>query len=92
MMRVTLLVCIRIQRVRRAKELDHPYLSVRDPIQQELKIAECVSAYNAGDMDEIARIHEHGEERRKWKTNHRNFRKYRARVSKALSSKSDNPS
>ena len=38
---------------------------VRSPTQQELKIAECVFAYNSGDIDKIARINECEEERRR---------------------------
>ena len=62
------------------------------PARQELKIAERVAAYNAGNMDKVARIDKREEERRKWKTYHSNVRKYRAAVSKASFSKSDNPS
>ena len=63
--------------------------SVCAPIQQELKIAEPVSAYNVGDMDKVAHIDEHEDERRKWMVNHRNFRKYCAGSSQAASSEDE---
>ena len=69
-----------------------PLASVRAQTQPELKIAERVAAYNAGDMSKIARIEKCEEERRKWKAYHHKVRKYRARVSKASSSKGNNPS
>ena len=50
--------------------------------QQELKIAERVTAYNSGEMDKFSRLDEREEERRKWKSYHRDARKYRAGVSK----------
>ena len=49
-----------------AMELDDPLASVRVPAQQELKITEGVAAYNAGDMDKVARFEMREEERRKW--------------------------
>ena len=40
-----------------------PY--ARAPTQQDLKVAECVAAYSAGDVDKDARIDELDEQRRK---------------------------
>ena len=65
---------------------------MRAPNQQELKIAERVSSYNAGDMVTVTRIDEREEERRKWKAYHRSICKYRAGISKALSSKGNKSS
>ena len=59
-------------------------------IQQELKIGARIFAYNAGDMNKVARIDEREEERRKRKAYHRSVRKYRESISKASSSKGDN--
>ena len=53
----------------------------RPPTQQNLKIAEHVAAYNACDMHKVARIDEHDEERRVWKTYILSTRKYRTGVS-----------
>ena len=64
---------------------------VRAPTQQELKISESVTAYNADDMDEVAGIDEHEEKRRKWKAYHSGVRKHHPGISKASSSK-DNSS
>ena len=75
-----------------AVEFNYPLARVRAPAQQELKIAQCIAAYNAGDMDKFARIDEGKEERRKWRAYHRNVRKYRAGVSKASSSKRNHTS
>ena len=41
---------------------------IRAAAQQELKITERVTAYNAGDMDKVSRIDEREEQRRKWKS------------------------
>ena len=60
---------------------------MRAPIQQELKIAERFAAYNSGDMDKVACIDEHEEERRKWKAYHHSVRKYRTGIFEASSSK-----
>ena len=60
---------------------------VRAPSQQELKIVERVSVYNAGDIDKVARNDKREEERHKWKAFHESVRKYRAGVSKGSSSK-----
>ena len=49
-----------------ATEFDDPY--VRAPTQRELKIAERVGAYNAGEMDKVARIDERDEQSRRWKS------------------------
>ena len=57
------------------------------PAQQKLKIAERVAAYNAGNIDKVARIDEREVEHRRWKKYHRNVRKYCAGISKASSSK-----
>ena len=64
--------------------------SVRAPTQHELKIAEHVAAYSAGDMDKVARIDESEEERRTGKAYHCDIRKYCANASKASSLKGDN--
>ena len=48
-------------------ELCGPLANVRAPTQQGLKIAECVAAYNAGNMNKLTCIDEHDEEYRKWK-------------------------
>ena len=68
-----------------AMEFVNPYVCA--PTQQELKIAERVAAYNAGDMDKVARIDEREEHRCKWKCYRRSVRKYHAGISKASSSK-----
>ena len=47
-----------------AIEFGDPLESVRDTAQHELKIAERVSAFNAGYMDKIARIDVREQERR----------------------------
>ena len=73
-----------------AMELGDP--QVRVPLQQELKIAERVAAYNSGDLGKVARLDEREEERRKWKSYHCSVRKYRAGISKASSSKSNSSS
>ena len=65
---------------------------VRVQSQQELKITECVAAYNASDKDKVAHIDKREEVRRKWKEYHGNARIHRAGVSKGSSSKSKNPS
>ena len=65
---------------------------VRAPTQQELKIAERVSAYNVGNRDKDPRIDELEEECRKRKVYHRNVRKFPSSVSKAAHLKDDNPS
>ena len=59
-----------------------PLLSVSALTQEELKIAECVAAYKAGDMDNVARIDENDKESRKQKGSHRNICKYRVSASK----------
>ena len=61
--------------------------TVRGSTQQELKIAEPVSAYNSDEMDKVARIDEREEQRHKWKAYHRSVPKYRAGISKASSLK-----
>ena len=66
-----------------AMEFDDPFASVRALTQLELKIAERVTAYSAGDMDMVAHIEEHDEESRRWKAHHGNVHKYRESVSKA---------
>ena len=66
--------------------------SICAPMQQELKIAERVDAYNAGEMDKVARIDEREEQRRKWKAYHRSVHKYHAGISQALSSKGNSSS
>ena len=68
-----------------AMELGDP--DIRAPTKQGLKIAERVATYNSCDMDKVGRIDEHEEQRRKWKSYHRSFRKYHAGISKASSSK-----
>ena len=65
---------------------------IRAPTQQELKIAERVSACNAGDMDKDARFDKREKYSRKWKMYHRNLGKYRAGISKASFSRGDNSS
>ena len=65
---------------------------IRATTQQELKIAESVATYNSGDMDEITRIDEREEKRRKWKSYHRSVGKYHAGISKALPSKGNSSS
>ena len=75
-----------------AMELGDPFASARDTTQRESKIAERDTAYNAAEMSKVARIDERDEEHRKWKAYHRNVRKYSESVSKAASSKDDNPS
>ena len=47
------------------KEFSDPFARCCAPPQQESKIPERVAAYNAGDMDEVARIDEREEERKK---------------------------
>ena len=47
-----------------AKELVDSLAGVRASTQQELKIAYFLAAYNAGDVDKLARIDEPEEERR----------------------------
>ena len=74
------------------KEFGDPFASDRAQTQQELKITDRVAAYNAGSIDKVARIDEREEERRKWNTYHPNVRKYLADISKASSSKGNNPS
>ena len=69
-----------------------PLASVCAPTQQELKIAELVAGYNAGNMSKVARIDEREVELRKWKTYDHNSGKHRAGVSKTLSSKVNSPS
>ena len=73
-------------------EFGDPLASVRAPTQQELKISERVTAYYADGMDKVPRIDKFEEERSKWKVHHLNFRKYRASVSSAMSSRNDYPS
>ena len=46
-----------------AMKFGDPY--VRSPTQQWLKIAECIAAYNAGNMDRVARIDKSEGKRRK---------------------------
>ena len=75
-----------------AIEIDSLFASLRAPILQELKIIERVAGCNDGDMNKIARIDEHEEERRKCNAYHRNCRKYRESVSKKTSSKKHYPS
>ena len=84
-------ICICKDTIREdAKEFGYPLASFRAPAQQELKISERIAAYNGDDIDKVARIDEREDKRRKWKTYHRNIRKYRAGVSKVSSSKDDN--
>ena len=64
-------------------EMEFGDLYVRSPTQQELKIAERVAAYNASDLDKVARIDEREKQRGKWKAYHRSVRKYSAGISKA---------
>ena len=45
-------------------------------VKNDLKIAERVPAYNAGDMNSVAHIYECKEERHKWKAYHVKARKY----------------
>ena len=40
------------------------------PTQQELRVGERIAAYNADDMDKVARIDEREGERQKWKAYH----------------------
>ena len=61
-------------------------------MMQVLKIAEPVAAYNVCDTDKVAPIDEREEERRKWKTYHRNARKYWTGVTNELFYKSNIPS
>ena len=61
--------------------------SVRAPTQQELKIAERIFAYNAGDIIRFACIDECEEERHNGEEYYRYVCKYRACVSKAPPSK-----
>ena len=75
-----------------AIEFSDPLASVRAPIQQELKIAERVAEYNACNMDEVARIDEREEERRKEKAYHRCICEHCADVSKVSSSNGNNTS
>ena len=75
-----------------AMEFCNLLASVRAPAHQEFKIAERVSAYDACNVDKVARIDEREEERRKWKAYDRNVSKFPAEVSKESSSKDDNPS
>ena len=53
MMRDTIRICKDTMR-EDEMEFGDPYVSA--PNLQELKIAECVVAYNAGDMDKVTRI------------------------------------
>ena len=69
-----------------------PLASFRVPTQQQLKMAECVAAYNAGNMDKVARIDEREEGRQKWEVHHRELSKYGANVYKVAFSKDYNPS
>ena len=75
-----------------AIEFRDSFVSACSPTQQQSKIAERAAAYNAGDTDKVVRIDELEQERCKCKVYHRNVRKYRVGVSKASSSKDDNPS
>ena len=52
-----------------------------------MSIAERVAAYNAGDMDKVARIDKREKECREWKVYHSSARKHRAGISKVSFSK-----
>ena len=65
-----------------AMDISDLLLSVRTPTQQELKITERFSAYNASYMSNCPWIDERDEESRKGKAYNRNARRYCVSVSK----------
>ena len=64
-------------------ELGDPLAIVSASAQQQLKTPERAAAYNTGDMDSFAFIHEHEEDLRKWRAYHRKVGKHHAGISRA---------
>ena len=76
----------------REDEIEFGDPALRAPTRQELKISECVAAYNSGDMDKVASFDEREERHRKCKSYYRSVRKYHAVISEASSSKGNSSS